>query len=377
MKILILVYSVLQRDVRVLKQLEWLKGHDITVIGFEDYSNNNVCYIPINNKFTLFHKFIGAFLLTFKLYMIYYWLLPVNKDAYFKIKQQNESFELIISNDIYTLPLALRIKKNAKLIYDAHEFYPLEHNSNKLWMFFFHGYMNFLHKVYAPKADLMFTIGNFIAHEYKKRYNLNPIVLMNLPVKNNLKQSPIKSNSIRLVHHGAAFPGRNLELMIDIVKKLDSSFNLDFYLVVTNKKYIQKLLDLIQDCPRINIHPPLNVKELITELNLYDAGFYFLQSKSFNDIYCLPNKLFDFIQARLAVIIGPSPEMKKVVEDYQCGYVTSDFNVDNIVKELSLLSKGKIDQFKQNSNIAAEVLNADSSKNIFLNSVNSLFKNEV
>jgi hypothetical protein len=371
MKILIIVYSYIKRDVRVLKQIEWLKQHDVTLMAFGEYTNSKVKYIELKDYFPLYIKLISTILLKLKLYNLYYWILPTNKDALTKSKSIS-NIDLIIANDIYTLPLAVKIKKDSKLLYDAHEYYPKEHDNNKMWMFFFHDYMNYLTKKYASKADRMLTIGEAIKREYTRIFTLNPTVVMNMPKYEEIEIKQNDNKEILMVHHGAALPGRNLELMIEIVNILGNNYYLDFYLVKNNAKYVQSLKELIKDNKNIRILDPVSVDKISHTLSQYDIGFYFLKSDSFNDIFCLPNKLFDFIQARLAVIIGPSPEMKRIIEEYQCGYATKDFELNHIVQEIKNLSKDDLNRFKQNSDKAAKILNADTSKKVFLSIIHEL-----
>ena len=67
----------------------------------------------------------------------------------------------------------------------------------------------------------------------------------------------------------------------------------------------------------------------------------------------LPNKLFEYIQARLAIAIGPSPEMAKVVREYDCGLVSSDFKPETLADCLNAIDREKIMHYKNNSDIAA------------------------
>jgi len=374
LKILILVYSEIQRDARVLRQIDWLKKeHQITLFAFGKYHDDDVEYFPLKSSFPFYKKMLGALLLKCKLFNNYYWLIPTNQQAYKILSKWKSGFDLIICNDIFPLPLAVKIKRNAKLIFDAHEYYPLENDADTKWMYFFYSYMDYLCKNYAPQADIMFTVGYRIAEEFVKRYNLNPLILMNLPQYVELKAKLHNATHIRLVHHGAALKGRNLELMIEIVNALDERFSLDLYLLSDNEKYINKLKAAIAVKDRIRILEPLDVKNVIAVLNQYDAGIYLLNSKSFNNVNCLPNKFFDYIQARIALIIGPSPEMKTIVEKYNCGFVTRDFIVSNIVQEISQITKEQINLYKNNCETLAKELNSDLSKKVFLDSIAELF----
>ena len=91
-------------------------------------------------------------------------------------------------------------------------------------------------------------------------------------------------------------------------------------------------------------------------LNSYDIGLYYLEPTGFNVTFNLPNKFFEFIQARLALAIGPSPNMAEVVRQYQCGFIAEEFSIESMVNTLKDLTSEKIDLAKKNSDIAAKDL---------------------
>jgi SpoVK/Ycf46/Vps4 family AAA+-type ATPase len=81
---------------------------------------------------------------------------------------------------------------------------------------------------------------------------------------------------------------------------------------------------------------------------------------NFNYENTLPNKLFDFIQARLGVAIGPTPEMAEIVKQYNIGVVADDFTAEGLAKRLNQLTKADIENFKRNASKAANDLNAEA-----------------
>ena len=80
------------------------------------------------------------------------------------------------------------------------------------------------------------------------------------------------------------------------------------------------------------------------------------------DIEKLPNKYFEFIQARLAVAIWPSPEMAKVTEKHQLGWITRERSIDEMASLLNCLTREEIDLAKSNSDKCAEVYSSKISK---------------
>lgn len=177
-----------------------------------------------------------------------------------------------------------------------------------------------------------------------------------LPSKSSHTYTQLKSDQIRMVHHGGALRNRKLEKMIEIIQKLDDSFSLDLYLTA-DQKYIQELKNKASNCPRVRFCDPVGFHEIIPMLRNYHIGLYYSEPTSFNNLHCLPNKLFEFIQAGLMVAIGPSPDMAEIVHKYQCGIVADTFTVESMVSALSQLTNRKIVEYRKNSLMAASILN--------------------
>lgn len=127
----------------------------------------------------------------------------------------------------------------------------------------------------------------------------------------------------------------------------------------------------------VKIIEPVSPDEIITFTNNYDMGLYLLEPTVTNHEFSLPNKLFEFIQARLAVIIGPSIEMARIVNMYQCGVVSEYFTIESIAKLLNNLDIKDIEKFKLNSSHAAEEVNFDKEKNIFISMVEEVADNKL
>jgi hypothetical protein len=138
------------------------------------------------------------------------------------------------------------------------------------------------------------------------------------------------------------------------------------------KAYIETLKQKISKNPRINILPSVKSSEVVPTINRYDVGVFLLPPVNFNYANTLPNKLFDFIQARLAVAVGPTPEMADIVKHFDLGIVGEDFTPESLAKKLSTLDADKLQYFKSRSVLAARELNAEKNENIFTSLLSQL-----
>lgn len=271
-----------------------------------------------------------------------------------KIKMDLNCYDLVVVENIEMLPFAVN-NNSKKILCDLREFYPLEYENSFLFRLLESKFKIDICKKYLKKCDELITVSTGLIKGYQKYFNLTPKLLMSTP---NYFEISVKVNdgkNIKMVHHGAANIDRKLENMIEMFKYLDDRFYLDFYLV-GNQKYINKLKEISKPYSKIRFLEPVPFNDIIPTMNQYDIGLYLLEPTGFNTEYALPNKFFEYIQARLMLAIGPSYDMKKIVEQYNLGIVSKNFDSKELAIELNKLSYEDILIYKENSNIASKEL---------------------
>jgi hypothetical protein len=167
---------------------------------------------------------------------------------------------------------------------------------------------------------------------------------------------PTAPDRIRLVHHGLASRSRQIERMIDLISLLDGRFTLDLMLVSSEAGYVDWLRQRAAGNPRIHFREPVPTNQIIASTREYDIGLFLLPPTNLNYRFALPNKFFEFVQARLAVAIGPSPEMARLVHEHQLGVVADDFEPATLAGRLNALDAPTLDRMKQASHRAADRL---------------------
>lgn len=356
----IISLSNLKKDPRVKRQIVYLKTfYKIRCVGLADPDIEGVEFIDISIPFNKLKLAFSYLNLLFGRYNQFYWKQKEIQSALKQLK--NLQSDLFISNDIDVLPLCLELGKStaAKIIFDAHEFSPLEHNDSFLWRLLFKKYKTKLIQKYANKANLMLTVCDGIADKFTTDFGLHPMIITNAA---NYLDIPIKhtnSDKIRLIHHGIAMPTRKIENMIEMMDFVDDRFELELMLVHSKSVYYNKLQEMANTRENVKFIEPVATDDIISFTSNYDIGIYLLEPTNFNNHFALPNKLFEFIQSRLAIAIGPSPEMAKIVTENNIGVVTKDFQPKTMAQALNNLTHKDINQFKENAANAAKRLNSE------------------
>lgn len=353
--ILVISFSDLSRDPRVRRQIEALRQrYRVIAAGTGDPGYEGVQYVHCGRAPRTFtaKAMEGAQLLA-RRYERFYWAQRHIADAITGMSAIEA--DLVIANDIEALPVAGRVARGAKVILDAHEYAPREMEDKLAWRVFRQRYIEYLCGRYIPTVSGMMTVAEGIAAEYRKHYGVNAEVIRNTPGYEALQPSPV-DGEVRMIHHGAAIPARRIEGMLETMRHLDQRFKLDLMLLPTVPRYLEGLKRRAGGDARIRFLPPVPTDQLVRFSNRYDVGLYLLQPSSFNNRYALPNKLFEFIQSRLMVAIGPSTEMADLVKRYQCGVVAEDFRPASLARALSKLTPDAVEKFKQNSDRAAREL---------------------
>ena len=112
--------------------------------------------------------------------------------------------------------------------------------------------------------------------------------------------------------------------------------------------------------------------ELLPLVNTYDVGIHVLPPTVTNNALALPNKFFDYVQARLAVIVGPSPEMAEYVERFGVGAVTRDFSAAALAELVDSLDAAAVDRMKAASNMHARELSSEAQVLVWKRAIDAL-----
>ncbi|MER3387425.1 MAG: hypothetical protein RIC81_05625 [Microcella pacifica] len=291
---------------------------------------------------------------------------------------REKRFDLVVANDARVLALAHAVAQGAPVWADLHEWAPEERTHVLSWRLLVAPFMRHLCARYLPLCAATSTVCEPIAELYDRDFGVHPVVVRNAGPWQSLEPSPIDDDRVRLVHSGGAVGGRNLEAMIDAVAALDERFTLDLYLLPANDggAYLRKLTSRAAGIDRIVFHPPVAPSDLPATLNDYDVGVFWIPPTHTNARLTLPNKFFDYVQARLAVAVGPTVEMQRLVEHHGLGIVADGFTVEQCVASLASLTANEVRGFKSAAHSATHDLSFESDAQVIRSLVRASLSTE-
>ena len=174
--LLILTLTDLSNNPRPRRQIKLLKDEFfITTVGRKSSG--------LEDEFILYKKesilcgIIKLPLLWVKNYKGYYW--SKNKREVIKSLSKRK-FDIIIAHDERSLPIAQQISNGARIILDAHEYQPEEHDGSLIGKLQ-KAYVNHFYTDLIKAPDAMFTVCESIAQKYLEVLNVKSEVIRNMP----------------------------------------------------------------------------------------------------------------------------------------------------------------------------------------------------
>lgn len=367
--ILVFKFSPLNRDPRVLKQIRALKdlGRVVTC-GYGEAPELADEHIRIPDSLGTWRTGPGripvtAFMLGTRQLKRFYWN---SKRVQFVLDNvQSGSMDVVVANDAAALPLAVKLAPLRGIHADLHEYAPKQGEHSRVWRVLFQPLMNWM---CAPlvQVDSTSTVAEGIAAEYARQFGISrPFVVPNATGYQASYRPTETSSPLRLIHIGAAGRGRRIEDSIKAVaaanKVRPGHAVLDIYLAPGEPSYIKELSSLAVSVGEgaVRVLDPVKYDEIIPTMHTYDVGVFVCPPSTFNLDHALPNKFFEYMQARLALLIGPSKEMAPIVEKESNGVVATGFGVSEITDALLSLDAAKVDSFKKASDAVAKKYSAE------------------
>lgn len=165
----------------------------------------------------------------------------------------------------------------------------------------------------------------------------------------------LPANTRILLYQGDIKPTRGIRELLEAMERLTIP-NLILILMgpIPDLHYEQQLKQRIQESERLKdrvFHKERVARnELLSWTASADLGIAPILNARESYYYCLPNKLFEYIQAGVPCATSNFPEMKKVIEDYNVGFTFEPTNPEEMAQKLTeFFADPKIaEQYKRN-----------------------------
>lgn len=387
-RVAVLSFSPIARDQRVLRQVALLRelGHSPFVIGYADDPDDGADHAlwrtprpTPGHRLSTFvrqmpaHTGIAAASAGF-------WLARRNRWALARLRRC--AADVVIANDWPALVVGARYKqeRGCRLHYDAHEFAVCEFDESMWWRLVHKPIAVQLERAAIRSADSVSTVGPSLALELQQRYSLPalPYVVRNLP-EFGFEPVPETSASwpMRILYHGNVVPHRGVEPLLASMPMWTTPHQLlvrgdgtPAYL--TNLRQQVATLGL-QD--RVAFEPAVSPKNVIAAAAATaDCGVFFPPLTTIQRRYTLPNKLFEYIAAGLAVCVSAAPDMQEIVERYGLGVVAPGNRPAEIAAAINAISPEDVIRFRTNARAASTELNWNQEKRMLQSAFAALLR---
>ena len=330
MKILVSVFNNLYTDQRVEKVCKSLheNAYQIELIG------NNWGGEPEMSRPYFFKRIsLKSKILRFA-YLEFQWKLY--KEL---MKRANEN-SILLSNDLDALLPNYLVSKRKKIpmIWDSHEIFTEMPSVTNRWV---QHIWRLLEKSIVPKLKYTMIANDSYADWFVKNYGIKrPVVVRNLPKK--LPSPKLTDNNPKIIlYQGAINFSRGIDKMIEAMQFIE---NAEFH-IAGRGPFLEEYQQLTKNLHlgnKVKFLGNLNPDDLRKITEKADVGLSIEENKGLSYYYSLPNKISDYIQARVPVVVSKFPEMQKIVENYHVGeFITSHEPKHLAEKVKNVLEKGR------------------------------------
>jgi glycosyltransferase involved in cell wall biosynthesis len=252
-------------------------------------------------------------------------------------------------------------RHGGRLVYDSHELYPdisgLSDQERRRW--------RKQERRAIVRADGIITVSESLADELVRRYGVaRPTVLLNVPAPAGTlspTRSPLaelkRPREMMVLYSGGVSANRGLEQLAEAARTGHG-----WHLVIMGWG---PLLGRIREMlPSVAVVEPVAADQVVGAASAADVGVIPYLPTSLNNALSLPNKLFEYIQAGLAIASSDLVEIARFIQNNHVGIVFPPGDVAAIRDSLdSLAADGRrLAEMRSAANEAARAFNWDREK---------------
>lgn len=262
--------------------------------------------------------------------------------------------DIVHCHDLDTLYAGYRTAQQtgAKLVYDSHEIYLELHflNPTRKPMY------EEIESEIFPQIDGFVTVSPAIGRILTKKYDyaIKPIVLYNGGTHIVDEVKPV-GELPKLFFQGAFATDRNNLELVEAMVQLKGKATLTLQGWGPDEEAFAGLIKKHNLEDTVFVIPPCGPLEVVDSARNYDVGV--INSKCIDENFrnTLPNKLFDYMCAGLAVASTDLPPIKEIIDEHDCGITYVQKGADHTAQVLlDLVSDpARIEEMKRNSLAAA------------------------
>jgi glycogen synthase len=269
--------------------------------------------------------------------------------------------DIIHANDWITLPAAVAAETQARIVYDTHEMATEEHLGKFWWRHFARPHIASVEARLIGKADHVVTVGQGLAGSLTSRYGalIREIsVVRNLPELPEQRPVVAASDGLQLVYAGLIRPERKLDVMIKALRLADRPWRLKIigFGPGDHLAALRQLATTAGVSDRVEWADAVPPEGLVAALSGCDVGLFLSAGKAAQERFALPNKLFEYTAAGLAILSSGSADVAAVLAEHGHGRMLEATSPDALAKALADLDPHSIARLKRRAQDAAGVL---------------------
>jgi glycosyltransferase involved in cell wall biosynthesis len=227
-----------------------------------------------------------------------------------------------IAHDLPMLPVALAAaeRHGGRVLYDSHELYPEQDffaHERRLW--------REVEARHIRRADAIVTVNPSIAGVLARRHGIDtPLVVQNCdrwrPPPDRARRQPLRDaldlgpQTPVVLYQGGLLAARNIDTLVRAFALIEHPTAVLAVLgdgPVSDR--LQRLAARLGLAHRVRFHPAVAQDQLPEMTASADFGVIPYQATCLSTRYCTPNKLYEYIMARLPVIATDLPEITRIV----------------------------------------------------------------
>ncbi len=349
-----------------------LQQYHVIVVGRKLPTSFDIKQPYVTKRFKLWFTSGALFYITYQLRL--FWFLLFTKA------------DLLFANDLDTLlPNYLVSKlKNIPIVFDSHEYYTgvpeLENRP------FIKNIWKSVERFIVPRLAYTITVNESIANLFYDEYKNKFAIVRNIPLQPPVikvtdidlfkKENNIPADKFVIILQGNGINvHRGAEELVAAMEQVQNAV----LIIAGNGDVIELLMQMVSGFKlhdKVIFKPRMQYDMLMQYTQIANLGISFDKPTNINYLYSLPNKLFDYLHAHTPILASNLPELKKIIEQYNIGYILLNIEANEIANTLNKIINDTelLKQKKNNTYIAAEQLTWEHEKIALVQMVNNALR---